>query len=58
MAAAKRAAMVHNAFFELQVGFVHELGIEGMAQRIGYRALELGVERHRRKRRLEACRRA
>ena len=46
MAAAKRAAMVHNAFFIL-VGFVHHLGIERMAQRIGYRALELGVERRR-----------
>ena len=46
MAAAKRAAMVHNAFLIL-VGFVHHLGIERMAQRIGYRALELGVERSR-----------
>src|SRR6266545_4597938 len=44
-----------QCLLRLQIGFVHELRIERMAQRIGYRALELGVERHWRKRRLGAC---
>src|SRR6185369_9655801 len=41
--------------FRLPVGVIHDLGIEGVAQRVGYRTLELGVERHRRKRLLQAC---
>src|SRR5207253_9524416 len=41
-----------QCLLRIQVGFVHDLRIEGMAQRIGYRALKLRVERHRRKRRL------
>src|SRR5215212_4158815 len=40
-----------QCLLRLQVGFVHELRIERMAQRIGYRAFELRVERRRRKRR-------
>ena len=34
-----------HCLLRLRVGFVHEIRIERMAQRIGYRALELGVER-------------
>ena len=41
-----------QCLLRLQVGFVHDFGIERMAQRIRYRALELGVERHRGKRRV------
>ncbi len=47
-AAAKRAAMVQIARFEFGLGFAHDLGIERMAQRVRYGALELVVESRRR----------